>query len=744
MGRQIVGGKKSQTTLLKNPHYNILAKPNVIGPTLVTIASLPIAVLFALWIPGWSLAYIFSIISIGVLTSLDIRKSVPKTILASAITLLAISYTIGNTDLGGRLPIPNSVWSWLVMALPSSIAIILSAILFSKQQRFKIPLQNLLGTIAVGAGLAIGTSVGPNVNSIFSIVLSIIFFVGVGLAANSLQTGVLFLLEKFWEVRKFSMNMMPTMFFSYNAIVGYAYFVSPSPDREYIFLSSLGFLPVLCIVAVLVGKISVRYSPGRVSTPKPVSTGKPIPVTQPSIIVDGEHSWRQGQSGTLKITTQSAGQAKEIGPVIATIQYPTGKREQLRLSHASPGHYSTNFQPGKPGNYSVQIGVGNKHYQTVHESFLFTVQPAPQVSHPTPLPPIVQPRPAPAPVPRILPAPPPAMPKVSPKTGLPSLDSWDPRVWLNQEVHGYLVNEHIATGASGYVLRASFGQAGTEMALKIPILKTSSGSTSLEETMSEATRLLELSGQSKYLVQIRGILVDRLNVQEIIKGDTGLYYHSPPAIVMEYMKGGTAKRLIEDSEYEALYYSEKWGGVVILIGQMIAVALDMIHRAGFVHLDVKPQNIMFNTKPPSTGQEMLDQMISGALVPKLGDLGSAVRAGGKVGQFTSEYAPAEQVLGQGADARMDVYALGASLYTMLARTSVHSSDLINAMNNASTSPGSSNELRSIWKSSSPDFAKIDPKFSGIIPVLKDMLSNDPNHRPEAGSVANSLQKLAKR
>jgi serine/threonine protein kinase len=315
---------------------------------------------------------------------------------------------------------------------------------------------------------------------------------------------------------------------------------------------------------------------------------------------------------------------------------------------------------------------------------------------------------------------------------------------LNQEIHGYTIKEHIATGASGYVLRATFGQAGTEMALKIPILKTSSGTTALEETMSEATRLLELSGQSKYIVQIRGIMVDRLNVQEIVKGDTGLYYHSPPAIVMEYMKGGTAKRLVEGSEYEALYYSEKWGSLVILIGQMICVALDMIHRAGFVHLDVKPQNILFNMKPPLTGQDMVDQMLSGNLVPKLADLGSAVRTGGKVGQFTSEYAPAEQVLGLGADPSMDIYALGASMYTMLTRSSVHETSLINAMNNVTSSTDSSNQLRSIWKSSRPDFTKIEANFSPMLSILKDMLQNDPRHRPDAGSIANSLQKLLKR
>lgn len=292
------------------------------------------------------------------------------------------------------------------------------------------------------------------------------------------------------------------------------------------------------------------------------------------------------------------------------------------------------------------------------------------------------------------------------------------------------------------------------MALKIPILRTTmrprganeptAGTITLNETMTEATRLLELSGQSKYVVQIRGILVDRLNIQEIMKGNMSLYYHSPPCIVMEFMKGGTAKKLIEDPEYEPLFYSEKWGGIVVLLGHMMAMALDMIHTAGFVHLDVKPQNVLFTSKPPLTGQEMLDQMVGGTLVPKLADLGSAVRVEGRVTQFTSEYAPGEQVLGEDAQPSMDVYALGASLYTMLTRTPIHSQRLIEAMNNMTAGVNSNKtekELESAWDSFSPDFSKIDAKFSAVIPVLKDMLARDPGRRPEAGSVANSLQKL---
>jgi serine/threonine protein kinase len=329
------------------------------------------------------------------------------------------------------------------------------------------------------------------------------------------------------------------------------------------------------------------------------------------------------------------------------------------------------------------------------------------------------------------------------KGNLPRLDNWDPRVWVGQEVHSYKITEHLATGLTGYVFRASFGQAGTEMAIKIPILRTGTGAAALEETMSEATRLLELSEQSKYVVQLRGILVDRLNIQEIVKGDTQLYLRSPPAIVMELMKGGAAKGLLEDPSYDSLYYSEKWGGIVMLIGYMIATGLETIHNAGFVHLDVKPQNILFNLKPPSTGQEMRDQMKSGTLLPKLADLGSAVRIGGKVGQFTSEYAPGEQVLGDSTASSMDIYALGATLYNMLTKTPVNSKKLIELMNAMTSNPGSgrtASDLKSAWNSFNPDFDRI-AKLAPAVSVLKKMLDKDPRHRPSAGSAAALLRDL---
>jgi len=734
------------------------------------VLSLPLGFAFALGFQGNTLTYIITVISFGLLTALDLKTGFLRSILGFATTLLTLSYVLQNSTFSSQIS-PSGGFSFLFVALPPAAGVFFSTILFSRKERYRVPKQMLLATLATGVGLVVGASKSSSSNLIGSSLITASVFIGLGLAANSLQMGLLFFLDKFWQTKRFSMAVMPPAFFSYNAIIGYLYITSPSPELAYIFFSSLGFLPILAVAGILASGLAVRMLgapvPAKISSgPAKISTPSIAP---PKVRVSGDRSIKLGHVETIKIATESEGKPRDMATIDASIQTPAGKRDQLRLSHVSVGRYNAAYAPGKPGNYNAHIVVTSKMHQTSKESFSFSVQPqpvvhppspaarplpsvshSPPVSRPAPPPPIPVQRPSPPPIVSL--PPPPSAPL--PRTGLPSLEKWDPRVWVNQEIHGYRVIEHVATGATGYVLGATFGQAATEMALKIPILKMTSrvravneptaGTITLNETMSEATRLLELSGQSKYVVQIRGVLVDRLNVQEIVKGNTALYYRSPPAIVMDFLKGGTAKKLIEDPSYEPLYYSEKWGGIVVMLGQMMAQALDMIHKAGFVHLDVKPQNVLFTSKPPLTGQDMLDQMVAGSLVPKLADLGSAVKNEGKVVQFTSEYAPGEQVLGEEADPSMDVYALGATLYTMLTRTPVHSNTLIEAMNNLSNNPSSNkaaNDLESAWDSFSPDLSKIDPKFSAITPVLKDMLAKDPQRRPDAEKVANSLQKL---
>jgi len=700
------------------------------GPFLTVVLSVPIAFLFGLGIQGDPSAYIIGLISLGVLTSLDLRGGIPRVGVGFVVSFLASLYVIGHSVAGqGLSPLSFGDLSLLLVALPPSIAVLVAGLFFSRATPYKMIKANVVASVALAVGLGLGSAL--KAGSALSVdSLTILFFITLGVAANIAQMVLFHFLDKVWRTKNLSMSMMPTAFFTFNLLAVLGFVASRDLNQLYPFVSSLGFLPALALVGAGSTNLAQRISSG--------------PSLGPTITITGAPIVRQGKEQTIKIATQFSGHAKKMARIVATITRPGGKTESLKVSQVSFGEYSAHYRTGGSGNYAVHVTATSKEHQTANESFSFDVQspqssPPPAASHP---PAQIRP-PPPAPV---MPSPvqlPPRPPIPFVKGTLPRLDNWDPRVWVGQEVHSYKITEHLATGLTGYVFRASFGQAGTEMAIKIPILRTGTGAAALEETMSEATRLLELSEQSKYVVQLRGILVDRLNIQEIVRGDTQLYLRSPPAIVMELMKGGAAKGLLEDPSYDSLYYSEKWGGIVMLIGYMIATGLETIHNAGFVHLDVKPQNILFNLKPPATGQEMRNQMKSATLVPKLADLGSAVRIGGKVGQFTSEYAPGEQVLGDSTASSMDIYALGATLYNMLTKTPVNSKKLIELMNTMTSNPGSgrtANELKSAWNSFNPDFDRI-AKLAPSVPVLKKMLDKDPRHRPSAGSAAALLRDL---
>jgi len=726
------------------------------------IVSVPLALVFGLAIPQYVIGNqadptiaIVGIIGLGSLASLEIRSGLKRTLVAFAAALLFSAYVIDRSLVGqSLLPLPYGDWSFLFVAVPPAAGVVISGFLFAKRSKYQMILSNLTGSIALAIGLVVATSMKVSTPSDSS--LSSVYYTALGIAANMAMVGVFFLLDKFWKSRR-AYVMMPTACFSYNvvAIIGFA--MTGNIVALYPYLSSLAILPALAIAGGS-GSASVKISPTtslpKVSSPPKVSIPQPRPAFSaktppPSITVSGISSvQQQGKELLIKILTESRGHVRNMRSIMATVLKPGGRKENLKLSRTSRGEYRAKFKPDSSGNYTVQVGVTSEEKQSAEKSVSFTAQSPPSQpslsrSSPSPQPkPYIAPAPPPTLRPVSAPLPSPALGSTIGRTGsIPSLNNWDPKVWVNQEIHGYKIVEYLATGLSGYVLRALFEHSGNEVAIKIPILKSGTGTTALDETMAEATRLLELSAQSKYLVQLRGILVDKFNVQEIAKGDSALYLKSPPAIVMELMKGGTAKKLIEDPSYDSTYYSEKWGAIVMLIGSMIATGLETIHNAGFVHLDVKPQNILFNLKPPTTGRDFKDQIRAGTLVPKLADLGSAVRIGGKVNQFTSEYASGEQVLGgTTATAAMDIYALGATLYTLLTKTPANSKKLIDAMNNVAQNSGKTGDLKSIWNNFRPDVGRIS-KFSSAVSTLEKMLSTDPQKRPNATSVANSLKNL---
>lgn len=117
---------------------------------------------------------------------------------------------------------------------------------------------------------------------------------------------------------------------------------------------------------------------------------------------------------------------------------------------------------------------------------------------------------------------------------------------------------------------------------------------------------------------------------------------------MEYLSGGDLKQKILQGRCDVQFAVE----VCIAVSS----ALDLAHRKGFVHRDVKPENVLFR----EDGTPVLtDFGIARAI-----DTGTSLTmAGMLVG--TPSYMSPEQVKGLELDGRSDLYSLGIVFYEML-------------------------------------------------------------------------------
>jgi len=149
----------------------------------------------------------------------------------------------------------------------------------------------------------------------------------------------------------------------------------------------------------------------------------------------------------------------------------------------------------------------------------------------------------------------------------------------------------------------------------------------------------------RFLREIR--LLASLNHPNIASLRTALTYENQLVMVMEFVEGETlANRIARApiSTADAVNYSEQ-----------ILSALSYAHSHNIIHRDIKPANMML------TPQGVVKLMDFG--IARSGTDGSLTSTGTTLGSLN--YMPPEQVRGEAADARSDIYSFGVSLYELL-------------------------------------------------------------------------------
>ena len=264
---------------------------------------------------------------------------------------------------------------------------------------------------------------------------------------------------------------------------------------------------------------------------------------------------------------------------------------------------------------------------------------------------------------------------------------------IGHELGGYEIRATLGQGGMGSVFRAYNPQLDCEVAIKIPHF----------HPLHQPEIVARFVREGRALAKVRHPNVCRI----YDAGDVqGICY-----IVMELIEGRSLAQHIDRRLIDSREAAE--------IVRRIALGLAAVHEAGIIHRDVRPHNVMIDSR----GE------------PQLMDFGLA-READRPSDLTSQdavigapaYVSPEQVNGEPTDHRSDIYSLGVTLYHVLTGRTPFTGPLTQVLADVGNAdPQTPQSLR-------PD---LDPRLSAI--CMKAMAKQPADRYQAAGEVAQALQ-----
>lgn len=190
--------------------------------------------------------------------------------------------------------------------------------------------------------------------------------------------------------------------------------------------------------------------------------------------------------------------------------------------------------------------------------------------------------------------------------------------------------------------------------------------------------------------------------------DFGVTDKNEPYLVMEFIRGTTLKELLQNTDFDL-------PEVIELLIQ-ICKALDATHKAGIVHRDLNPSNLMtISDQDNFLKVKLIDFGI--AKDTEVDEYKTLTRAGAPLG--TPLYMSPEQAQGKIASIQSDIYSFGCIAYELITKSPPFSGksslDIINAHINEEPDPIS-------------NFLSESPLTKNLQEIIDKLLAKDPASR----------------